>query len=167
VATPPMLYSASWCARLLARISHELSPTATAPLAQLRQRPAAIGRGSPGRAAPRVPVVVPPHRVRALRQGADDLRDAHAPGFGDMLIRDIIDRMRHDGCGGRAGRAELLTGIDGSSRPVRKIVLPLPRRPNPVRRAQLLALIMKSVFRLAARRTICPRGLPAGIRAGK
>jgi hypothetical protein len=27
--------------------------------------------------------------------------------------------------------------------------------------------IMKSVFRLAARRTICPRGLPAGIRAGE
>jgi hypothetical protein len=31
--------------------------------------------------------------------------------------------MRHDGCGGRKGRAELLTGIEGvSSRPVRKIV---------------------------------------------
>jgi hypothetical protein len=42
----------------------------------------------------------------------------------DMLIRDIITRMRHDGCGGRAGKVELLTGIDGaSSRPVRKIVL--------------------------------------------
>jgi hypothetical protein len=32
--------------------------------------------------------------------------------------------MRHDGCGGRPGRAELLSGIDGvSSRPVRRIVL--------------------------------------------
>ena len=32
--------------------------------------------------------------------------------------------MRHDGCGGRAGRVELLTGIEGaSSRPVRKIML--------------------------------------------
>jgi hypothetical protein len=32
--------------------------------------------------------------------------------------------MHHDGCGGRVGRAELLTGIDGvSSRPVRRIVL--------------------------------------------
>ena len=41
-----------------------------------------------------------------------------------MLIRNILDKMRHDGCGGRAGRAELLTGIEGvSSRPVRKIVL--------------------------------------------
>jgi hypothetical protein len=32
--------------------------------------------------------------------------------------------MRHDGCGGRAGRAELLAGGDGvSNRPVREIVL--------------------------------------------
>jgi hypothetical protein len=39
-------------------------------------------------------------------------------------LRDIIARMRHDGCGGRAGKAELLTGIEGaSSRPVRRIVL--------------------------------------------
>jgi hypothetical protein len=30
----------------------------------------------------------------------------------------------HDGCGGRAGKAELITGIAGaSSRPVRRIVL--------------------------------------------
>jgi hypothetical protein len=41
-----------------------------------------------------------------------------------MLIRVILDRMRHDGCGGRAGKAELLSGVEGvSSRPVRKIVL--------------------------------------------
>jgi hypothetical protein len=41
-----------------------------------------------------------------------------------MTLRDIIARMRHDGCGGRAGRVELLTGIEGaSSLPVRKIVL--------------------------------------------
>jgi hypothetical protein len=44
---------------------------------------------------------------------------------GAMPIRDIIARMRHNGCGGRAGKAELLTGIKGaSSRPVRKIMLP-------------------------------------------
>jgi hypothetical protein len=43
---------------------------------------------------------------------------------GEMLVRDIIERMRHDGCGGRAERVELLTGIEGaSSRPVRRIVL--------------------------------------------
>ena len=41
-----------------------------------------------------------------------------------MLIRDIIANMRHDGCGGRAGKVELLTGLEGvSSRPVRRIVL--------------------------------------------
>jgi hypothetical protein len=41
-----------------------------------------------------------------------------------MLICDILWRMRHDGCGGRAGRVELLTGIEGaSSRSVRRIVL--------------------------------------------
>jgi hypothetical protein len=41
-----------------------------------------------------------------------------------MPIRAILDRMRHDGCGGRAGKAELVSGIEGaSSRPVRKIVL--------------------------------------------
>jgi hypothetical protein len=38
--------------------------------------------------------------------------------------RGIIARMRHDGCGGLAGKAELLTGIEGASRlPVWKIVL--------------------------------------------
>jgi hypothetical protein len=32
--------------------------------------------------------------------------------------------MRHDGCGGRAGKVELLTSIEGvSSRPVRRIAL--------------------------------------------
>ena len=41
-----------------------------------------------------------------------------------MPIRDILDKMRHDGCGGQAGRAELLTGVEAaSSRPVRRIVL--------------------------------------------
>ena len=41
-----------------------------------------------------------------------------------LLIRQILARMRHDGCGGRAAKAELLTGVQGvSSRPVRKIVL--------------------------------------------
>jgi hypothetical protein len=42
----------------------------------------------------------------------------------DMLIRDILARMRHDGCGGRVGKVELITGIEGaSSHRVRKIVL--------------------------------------------
>ena len=41
-----------------------------------------------------------------------------------MPIRDFLARMRHDGCGGRAAKAELLTGVEGvNRRPVRKIVL--------------------------------------------
>ena len=36
----------------------------------------------------------------------------------------LLSRMRHDGCGGIAGKAELLTGIESAAgRPVRKIVL--------------------------------------------
>ena len=42
----------------------------------------------------------------------------------DLPIREIIRRARHDGCGGLAAKAELLTGIaSASSRPVRQIVL--------------------------------------------
>ena len=48
---------------------------------------------------------------------------AHAAQSG-MRLRDIIAKLRHDGCGGGAGRVELLTGIEGaSSRPARRIVL--------------------------------------------
>ena len=31
------------------------------------------------------------------------------------MLRDILSRMRHDGCGGQPGRVELLTGIEGAS----------------------------------------------------
>jgi hypothetical protein len=51
------------------------------------------------------------------------LNEAHTPQR-DLRIRELLARMLHDGCGGRAGRAELLTGIEGaSSRPVRRILL--------------------------------------------
>jgi hypothetical protein len=41
-----------------------------------------------------------------------------------MPLRNLIAKLRHDGCGGLPGRVELLTGIESaSSRPVRKIVL--------------------------------------------
>jgi hypothetical protein len=51
------------------------------------------------------------------------ISETHTPQNA-LTIREIIARMRHDGCGGRAGRVELLTGIEGtSSRPVRPIVL--------------------------------------------
>jgi hypothetical protein len=53
------------------------------------------------------------------------LNEAHAPERQrDMPIRVLLARMRHDGCGGRPGRVELMTGIDGASNePVRRIVL--------------------------------------------
>ena len=52
------------------------------------------------------------------------INEAHHKSRQRMLLRDFLARMRHQGCGGGAGRAELLTGIDGvSSRPVRRIVL--------------------------------------------
>jgi hypothetical protein len=48
-----------------------------------------------------------------------------------MRIRDILDRMRHDGCGGRPEKAELLTGIEGaSSRPVRGLCYRFGREPS-------------------------------------
>jgi hypothetical protein len=51
------------------------------------------------------------------------ISETHMPQ-GELLIRDIIERMRHDSCGGRAGKVELLTGLESaSSRPVRRIVL--------------------------------------------
>ena len=41
-----------------------------------------------------------------------------------MPLRALLARMRHDGCGGLPGQAELLTGIESvSSRPVRRIAL--------------------------------------------
>jgi hypothetical protein len=51
------------------------------------------------------------------------INESHMPPC-DLTIREMLGRMRHDGCGGRPGKAELLTGIEGvSSRPVRRIVL--------------------------------------------
>jgi hypothetical protein len=62
-------------------------------------------------------------RIVCDRCGKEQMiSETHMPQ-GDLLIRDILDRARHDGCGGRAGKVELLTGIEGSSRPVRRIVV--------------------------------------------
>jgi hypothetical protein len=50
-------------------------------------------------------------RITCDRCGKDRmLNEAHVKRS-DMLIRDIFARMRHGGCGGRAGKVELLTGI--------------------------------------------------------
>jgi hypothetical protein len=53
------------------------------------------------------------------------LNEAHASAVQRVLrLRDLLARARHAGCGGRAARAELMTGVDSvSSRPVRRIVL--------------------------------------------
>jgi hypothetical protein len=58
------------------------------------------------------------------------LNEAHTTGRRhDMLIRALLTRMRHDGRGGIAGNAELLTGIESaSSRPVRRLLAPSPSR---------------------------------------
>jgi hypothetical protein len=49
--------------------------------------------------------------------------ESHAARWRERTLADILHRMRHDGCGGHAGKAELLIGIeDASSRPVRRIV---------------------------------------------
>ena len=63
-------------------------------------------------------------RITCERCGRERMVNQVHAAQSDLPIRDILDRMRHDGCGGRAGKAELLTGIEGvSSRPVRRIVL--------------------------------------------
>jgi hypothetical protein len=53
------------------------------------------------------------------------LNEAHASeAQRNTRLRDLLGRARHEGCGGRAARAELLTGVDGvGSGPVRRIVL--------------------------------------------
>jgi hypothetical protein len=41
-----------------------------------------------------------------------------------MLLRDLLARARHEGCGGRAAKAELVTGTEAAfSGSVRRIVL--------------------------------------------
>jgi len=41
-----------------------------------------------------------------------------------MRLRDFLARARHEGCGGRAAKAELVTAADSAgSGPVRRIVL--------------------------------------------
>jgi hypothetical protein len=63
-------------------------------------------------------------RVECDRCGKAQMVNQAHQRWDDQPIRDILSRMRHDGCGGGAGKAELLTGLEGtSSRPVRWILL--------------------------------------------
>ena len=56
------------------------------------------------------------------------LKEVHVTaGQRNMRLRDLLARARHEGCSGRALKAELVTGSEGvSSRPVRRIVLKSP-----------------------------------------
>jgi hypothetical protein len=38
--------------------------------------------------------------------------EAHAARWRERTLAEILARMRHDGCGGRPGRVQLLTGIE-------------------------------------------------------
>jgi hypothetical protein len=65
-------------------------------------------------------------KVTCDRCGKDRmLNESHATDRQrETPIRVLLHRMRHDGRGGRPGRVELLSGIDGvSSGPVQRIVL--------------------------------------------
>ena len=54
------------------------------------------------------------------------INEIHLPRR-DLPIQTIIDRMRHDRCGGKPAKVELLTGVEGvSSGPLRRIVLKSP-----------------------------------------
>ena len=63
-------------------------------------------------------------KVTCKRCGRERVVNEAQTSWRDLLLRTILARMRHDGCGGLPARAELVTGVEGvSSRPVRRIVL--------------------------------------------
>ena len=102
-----------------ARIDRAAADGTGAATAPTRCRPGAEALDEPFRAFPSWFM-----RITCDRCGKERMFSETHAAQRDMLIRDIIARMRHDGCGGRAGKVELLTGIEGaSSRPVRRIVL--------------------------------------------
>jgi hypothetical protein len=62
-------------------------------------------------------------RIESDRCGKVVMHDeARAVFWRAYTLRPILNRMRHDGCGGLATKAELIPGIEGSL-PVRRIVL--------------------------------------------
>ncbi len=63
-------------------------------------------------------------RIECDRCGKVVMHNESHAAWRDRTLRQILARMRHDGCSGLAGKAELLSGAEAaSSRPVRKIVL--------------------------------------------
>jgi hypothetical protein len=71
-------------------------------------------------------------RITCDRCGKDRMiSETHATAAQrDMPIREIIKRMRHDGCGGGAGNVELITGIDGARTCGRAATQNSSRRPR-------------------------------------
>ena len=58
-----------------------------------------------------------------LYDGVQFLNESHF-ARGELPLRAILKRMRHEGCGGQPAKAELLSGAEAaSSRSVRRIVL--------------------------------------------
>jgi hypothetical protein len=63
-------------------------------------------------------------RITCARCGQERMVNQVHAAKSDLPLRDIIEKMRHEGCGGLAGKVELLSGVEGvSSRPVRRILL--------------------------------------------
>lgn len=80
---------------------------ATAALAQLRSDP--LPTGDEALDAPLAAFPSWFMRITCDRCGQERmLNEAHAAQRA-MPIREIVEKMRHDGCGGRPGRVELLT----------------------------------------------------------
>jgi hypothetical protein len=54
-------------------------------------------------------------RIECDRCGKVQMVNESHSKWRDRRLHDILARMRHDGCGGLAGKAELLTAADGAS----------------------------------------------------
>jgi hypothetical protein len=100
-------FEAIWRGRCQAGVGTEPLPTAADALDE------------PLRAFPSWFLRIECERCGSMRM----ISETHTPR-GALTIREILTHMRHDRCGGRPGRVELVTGVEGSSsRPVRRIVL--------------------------------------------
>ena len=98
-------------------------------------------------------------RITCDRCGKDRMVNESHARWRDRTLRQILGRMRHDGCGGLAGKAELLTGIEGaSSRSVRRIVLmgdPLSRKSAVIRGPGKAFLDPLAVRLISGSRRLC------------
>jgi hypothetical protein len=54
-------------------------------------------------------------RITCARCGQERMVNQVHAAKSDLPLRDILAKMRHERCGGLAGKAELLTGIEGVS----------------------------------------------------